>query len=240
MNRNNKFLNMKKINLKTVYNFTSNKDNIDTNFDTNANESKKNESKKFLLKDQINLKIVPLIKKKKCVFKYENLISSRNKDKKNNFSIGDKCSKSYTKKSKFESPFEKRKTYKYILRDIVNLSKRFHSPKYKEANLHRDILKTYSRNEKNNFFRISKTKNSYLKTWENTKHIFKNLKLNNYNKKMNDNNKIQTDEEINENFFLSNIIKNKERNRRGKNYYNQIHVNKMNKIIEKFSFNNMS
>ena len=57
---------------------------------------------------------------------------------------------------------------------------------------------------------------------------------------MNDINKIHTEEEINENFFLSNIIKNKERNRRGKNYYNQIHVNKMNKIIEKFSFNNLS
>ena len=41
-----------------------------------------------------------------------------------------------------------------------------------------------------------------------------------------------------ENILLRNLIINKERNRRAKNYYNNIHVNKIDKIIEKYSFTN--
>ena len=61
--------------------------------------------------------------------------------------------------------------------------------------------------------------------------------LNEKSKDMSSNKYLYT-EMFEENKFLRNIIINKERNRRAKNYYNQIHVNKMNKIIEKFSFIN--
>ena len=106
--------------------------------------------------------------------------------------------------------------------------------------MHRDILKTYSRNDTNNFFRISKNnKIKYLNTWGNTKHIF-NIKIDKNRKESNDITKNENEEDLSENIFLRNIIINRERNRIGKNYYNQIHLKKMNKIIEKFSFNNKS
>ena len=242
-NRNNKYLNMKKIYPTTIYKITKKNEDFDTNT-SESNKSIKNTIKKLILKDEINLKLIPLIKKKKCVFKYENLIMKKNKDDKSknriSTSFGDKCSKSYSKRFVFKSPFQEGKAYKYILRDIVNLSKRFHSPKYKEKELHRDILKTYSRNDTNNFFRISKNnKNKYLNTWGNTKNIF-NIKIDKNRKESNDITKNENEEDLSENIFLRNIIINRERNRIGKNYYNQIHLKKMNKIIEKFSFNNKS
>ena len=234
MNRNNRFINMKEFYPTTVYKLTSSKDYLDTN----PNVSKKIVFKNYLLKDQINLKIVPLIKKNKCIFKYENLMINKNKDKKGNKEVF-KCSKTFSKKSRFKSPFEEGKRNKYFLRDMVNFSKRFHSPKYKENKLHREILNTYSRNDNRNVFRISKNKNTnhYLKTWQNINH---NYKLDKRREKFNDIDKNQIETDINQNGFMRNIIINKERSRRGKNYYNQIHVNKMNKIIEKYSFNNVS
>lgn len=242
-NRNKKYMNIKKIYPTTVYKITPKKEE---DFDTNISESyklNKHNFKKLLLKDEINLKLIPLIKKKKCVFKYENLILRKNKENKSknriSTSFNDKSSKTYYKRIVFKSPFEEGKANKYILRDIVNLSIRFHSPKYKEKELQRNILKTYSRNGGDNYFRINKNnKIRYLNTWENARHIFNNIKLDKNKKESNDINK--NEKELNENIFLRNIIINKERNIRGKNYYNQIHLKKMNKIIEKFSFNNLS
>ena len=120
---------------------------------------------------------------------------------------------------------------------MVDFSKKMHSHKYNEKNLNRDILKTYSRNNaklRNNIQKI------YLKTYGNENHIFNKFKLDDSTDKFQDNHQINIEYEENkkELLFLKNIIKNKERNRRAKNYYNKIHVNKMNKIIEKFSFNN--
>ena len=210
--------------------------------DSKIDMSKKHDRKYFLLQDQINLRIVPLIKKNKCVFKYENLMLMKSPDKKSNkgvsTSFGITPSKTYTKKILFKSPFQEGKKNKKNLQIMVDLSKEFRSPKYKEKNIHKDIVKTFSRNSN-----ILKNKNNklYLKTYGNEKHIFNNIKLNDSD----DNNEKSNHKNLNngdykkEKIFLRNIIINKERNRRAKNYYNQIHVNKMNKIIEKFSFNNL-
>ena len=209
--------------------------------DSKVDISKKHDSKFFLLQDQINLRIVPLIKKNKCIFKYENLMLMKSPEKKNNkivsTSFGLTSSKTYTKKLLFKTPFQEGKRNKKNLKIMVDLSKEFHSPKYKENNIHKDIIKTFSRNNKN-----LKNKNSklYLKTYENEKHIFNNIKLDDIldNKEKSNHKNLDNGDYQKEKIFLRNIIINKERNRRAKNYYNQIHVNKMNKIIEKFSFNN--
>ena len=200
----------------------------------------KHDKKQFLFEDQINLKIVPLIKKDKCIFKYENLLLNKSPDKKNNNGISTSFrlpTKTYKKRFLFKSPFQEGKKNKNKLKIMVDFSKKMHSHKYNEKNLNRDILKTYSRNNaklRNNIQKI------YLKTYGNENHIFNKFKLDDSTDKFQDNHQINIEYEENKNelLFLKNIIKNKERNRRAKNYYNKIHVNKMNKIIEKFSFNN--
>ena len=64
----------------SIFKLRNSKDYQDSKIDM----SKKHDSKFFLLQDQINLRIVPLIKKNKCVFKYENLMLMKSPDKKNN------------------------------------------------------------------------------------------------------------------------------------------------------------
>ena len=123
---------------------------------------------------------------------------------------------------------------------MLDISKRIHSPKYKEKKVNRVIFKTVSRNDKN-IFKSSNNLKLYSKTCGNTNNIFNGIKLDRIKKldKTIENVKQKKYlEPKNENNFLLNIIKNKERNRRARNYYNKIHVSKVNKIIEKFSFNN--
>jgi len=207
--------------------------------ESKINNSKKVDRKYFLLEDQINLKVVPLIKKNKCVFKYENLMLMKSPEKKlkNGVSTSFALIRSKTEKKKFlfKSPFKEGKKNKNKLKIMVDFSKKIHSPKFKESNINRDILKTFINNDRNFSERNHKI---YLKTYGNEKHNNIKIKLDDSVEKSKNNN-LYDDSYKKENIFIRNIIKNKERNRRAKNYYNQMHVNKMNKIIEKFSFNNL-
>ena len=242
-NRNNRLLNQKEFFPTTIFKLRGSKDFLDSKIDI----SKKNDRNHFLFEDQINLRIVPLIKKKKCVFKYETLIEMKKNDIKRSNGISTsfvKPSKTYVKKYLFKSPFQERKKSKYKLKNMINLSKRIHSPKFKENKVNNVIFKTVSRNDKNNFKNDSNMK-LYLKTCGNIKNIFNDIKLDRIDKRIDKLDKTNENvkqnkylEQKNENTFLMNIIKIKERNRRARNYYNKIHVNKVNKIIEKFSFNN--
>lgn len=209
--------------------------------ESKINTFRNGDKKQFLFEDQINLRIVPLIKKKKCVFKYENLILKKSPVKKSNNRISTSSgfipNKSNNKKFLFKSPFQEGKKNKKKLKILVDFSKEIHSPKYKEKKLNQDILRIYLTNNKNERNKYQKI---YLKTYSNVKHLFNDIKLNykvgnSYEKNLNDH---KNDEYQKEKIFLKNIINNKERNRRAKNYYNHIHVNKMNKIIERYSFNN--
>jgi hypothetical protein len=222
----------------SIFKIRNSKDYLETKIDT----SKKKDRKQLLFEDKINLKIIPLIKKTKCGFKYENLLLAKNYKKPkvlifNSFAL--KPSKTYSKKYLFNSPFQESKKNKYKLKDMVEFSKIFHSPKFKETDINREIVKTSSRNN-NKYSRNRNNFQMYLKTCGNENHLFKDIKLEKANEKSKDmsSNKYLYTEIFEENKFLRNIIINKERNRRAKNYYNQIHVNKMNKIIEKFSFIN--
>ena len=200
----------------------------------------KHDKKQFLFEDQINLKIVPLIKRKKCAFKYENLKQAKSTEKKSSkrlfSSLTYKPLKTFSKQFSFKSPFQERKKNKNKLKVMVNLSKELHSPKIKENKLNKELLKVYSRNNNYLWYNIQK---NYLGTCGNGMNIFNKIKL---YKNVDKSTETHFDNYINEenkseNILLRNIIMNKERNRKAKNYYNHIHVNKMNKIIEKYSFN---
>ena len=216
------------------------KDNQES-LESNANISKKHDKKYFLFKDQINLKLVPVIKRKQFIFKNENLKLTKSLEKKSSKGISTsftyKPLKTYTKQFNFKSPFQEGKRNKNKLKIMVDLSKELHSSKIKENRLHNDLLKSYSRN--NNFLQNNIQKN-YFKTCGKQKHIFNKIKIyksiNKSGEKNFDN--FINEENKNENLFPRSVIINKERNRRAKNYHNQIHVNKMNKIIEKYSFSN--
>ena len=215
------------------------KDNKD-NLESITNISKKHDKKYFLFQDQINLKIVPLIKRKKCAFKYENLKQAKSTEKTSSkrlfSSLIYKPLKTFSKQFSFKSPFQERKKNKNKLKVMVNLSKELHSPKIKENKLNKELLKVYSRNNNYLWYNIQK---NYLDTCGNGMNIFNKIKL---YKNVDKSTETRFDNYVNEenkseNILLRNIIMNKERNRRAKNYYNHIHVNKMNKIIEKYSFN---
>ena len=206
--------------------------------ESKIDNTKKHDRKYFLLEDQINLKIIPLIKKNKCVFKYENLLLMKSPEKKTKNAKSNSSalipSKTYKKKFLFKSPFKEGKKNKNKLKIMVDFSKEIHSPKFKEKKINFDLQKTYSNKSRNIGERNHKI---YLKTYVNEQNIFNNIKLDD---SFESNSKNKYDDSYKkENLFIRKIINNKERNRRAKNYYNQIHVNKMNKIIEKFSFNNI-
>ena len=234
-NQNNKFMDQK-IYSNSIFNLRGRKDYLETKID----KTKKYDRNNFLSEDQINLRILPLIKRKKVIFKYENLIEKKNNDKKTNSRMSIsfvKPSKIYSKKYLFKSPFQEKKKNKYKLKIMVDLSKKIHSLKYNEKKINNIVLKNFSRNDKNNFKNSNNLK-IYLKTYANIKNIFNDIKIDKLDKTNENVKQNKYPEQKNENNFLRNIINIKERNRNARNYYNRIHINKMNKIIEKYSFNN--
>lgn len=223
--------------------------------ETNVKTPHKSKKKYFLTEDHINLKIMPLLKKKKCAFTYESLLKMKkeptkdtnisksvnklNNGRNNDSSANPSKSSKALKKFIFRSPFQENKNNSKRFKILVDISKEIHSPKEKENKLNKDLLRTFARNSKKEYFENKKNL-GYLKTYGNENHIFNDIKINEKSNKLNNskffiNNMILQNQE---NILLRNLIINKERNRRAKNYYNNIHVNKIDKIIEKYSFTN--
>lgn len=184
--------------------------------------------------------------KKKKIDSNSNISSTSN-------SFG-KC-KIISKKHLFLSPYKVMQNRTKLFKNMVNMSKDLHSPIRRENDLNKENFKIRSvprrntdtnkpiNNRKNEFFGIFpqmfiteklKIKKSILnevqkdktKSIEKSKERKKNIKF--MYKRLNC-----------ENNIIKNIIKNSEHQRRPNCYFNKLHLDKMNKIIEKYSFNNV-
>lgn len=184
--------------------------------------------------------------KKKKIDSNSNISSTSN-------SFG-KC-KIISKKHLFLSPYKVMQNRTKLFKNMVNMSKDLHSPIRRENDLNKENFKIRSvprrntdtnkpiNNRKNEYFGIFpqmfiteklKIKKSFLnevqkdktKSIEKTKERKKNIKF--MYKRLNC-----------ENNIIKNIIKNSEHQRRPNCYFNKLHLDKMNKIIEKYSFNNV-
>ena len=206
MNRNKYIFSSKYNNPTQTFKLRPSKDYQDSKINTIRSRDRK----QLLSEDSINLKIVPIIKNIKCVFKYENLNLNKKPEKRTyngiSTNFGLLPNKTYTKKVLFKSPYQKGKKNKNNLKRMVDFSKKFHSQKYKEIEINRDIVKTYSRNDNS---RIKDNRKIYLKTDGNEKHIYKNIKLENNTGKIHKKHtyKYIISDYKKEPIFLRNIIK---------------------------------
>lgn len=189
-----------------------------------------------------------------------NFIASKKKKIDSNSNISSpsnsfgKC-KIVSKKHLFLSPYKVMQTRTKLFKNMVNMSKELHSPVRRETDLNKENFKISSvprrnvntnnhiKNKKNEFFGIFpqmytteklKIKKSILN--EVKKEKTKSIDKSKENKK---NVKFIYRRLNCENPIIRNIIKNSEHKRRPNCYYNKLHLNKMHKIIEKYSFNNV-
>ena len=248
----------------------------------------------YLNEDKINLRLVPVMKSAKAIFRFtkndDNKIGCNHKvlkteindinNSKNKlfFNISKKYKsniymrtisnilstsnsfgkiKTFARKNIFFSPFQEGKKRNKIFRILVGFSKEIHSPKHNENNLINNIVniksfKTIKENEK-----IKNKKYQIFSQEFSTKRLrikdsIKNENEKNNKKKMkknNDNNNSKNKEKHkgkyllnrlnNENEIIKNKMKNKNKKIKANCYYNKLHLNKINDIIEKYSYNNI-
>ena len=250
----------------------------------------------YLNEDKINLRLVPVMKSAKAIFRFSknddnnkidtnkvlkteinDINNSRNKlffniSKKYSSNIYMKTIsnilstsnsfgkiKTFSRKNIFFSPFQEGKKRNKIFRILVDFSKEIHSPKHKENNLINNIVniksfKTIKENEKiknkklqifSQEFSIKRLrikdsiKNENEKN--NKKKKDKNNDSNNKNSKNKDKHKVKylLNRLNNENEVIKNKMKMKNKKLKPNCYYNKLHLNKINDIIEKYSYNNI-
>ena len=160
-----------------------------------------------------------------------------------------------SKKNIFLSPFEEGKKKSKIFKILVDFSREIHSPKHKETNLInksinirslKNIKMNKSQRKKNDIFLSEQFLSKKFKIKNNIFHENqKEQKVSNSNNKASkeEKNKIKylikrldDSSEIIRNTLL---LKNKKRKIKPNCYYNKLHLNKLNDIIEKYSYNNM-
>lgn len=244
----------------------------------------------YLNEDKINLRLVPVMKSAKAIFRFtknndnnkiNNKIDSNkalkteindinNSRNKLFFNISKKYSsniymktisnilstsnsfgkaKTISRKNIFFSPFQEGKKRSKIFKILVDFSKEIHSNKHKENNLINNIVninsfKTIKENEKikNKKFEIFSQEFSLkrLRIKDDIKiENEKNNKKNGNNSKENQKTKFLLNRLNNENEIIKNKMKNKKKKIRPNCYYNKLHLNKINDIIEKYSYNNI-
>jgi hypothetical protein len=172
---------------------------------------------------------------------FSNIISSSN-------SLGK--IKIFSKKKLFLSPFQYNNNKNKYFKNLVNFSKEIHSPKHKEKSLINNNFNIKSFN-KINEKQIRKRNQKTIFTPKFTLKKFKiKNELLNENKNENKNEKnYENDDKTKVKFLIKGlnkekeIIKNKMENKKKKIkpncYYNKLHLNKINDIIEKYSYNNI-
>jgi hypothetical protein len=160
-----------------------------------------------------------------------------------------------SKKNIFLSPFEEGKKKSKIFKILVDFSREIHSPKHKETNLInksinirslKNIKMNKNQRKKNDIFLSEQFLSKKFKIKNNIFHENqKEQKVSNSNNKASkeEKNKIKylikrldDSSEIIRNTLL---LKNKKRKIKPNCYYNKLHLNKLNDIIEKYSYNNM-
>ena len=163
--------------------------------------------------------------------------------------------KTISKKNIFLSPFEEGKKKSKIFKILVDFSREIHSPKQKEANL---INKSINiRSLKN--IKMSKNQRKKDDIFLSEQFLSKKFKIKNNifhenqkeQKDSNSKNKGSKEEKNKIKYLIKRLddssemvrntllIKNKKRKIRPNCYYNKLHLNKLNDIIEKYSYNNM-
>ena len=232
---------------KAIFRFTKNDENI--KFDNNNNKAFKTEIND--INNSKNKLFFNLSKKYSSniyMKTISNILSTSN-------SFGK--IKKFSRKNIFFSPFQEGKKRNKIFKILVDFSKEIHSTKHKENNLINNIVniksfKTIKENEKikNRKFEFFSQEFS-LKRLRIKDSIKKENKKNNKKKikKNNDNNRDNNSKEKhkvryllnrlnNENEIIKNKMKNKNKKIKANCYYNKLHLNKINDIIEKYSYNN--
>ena len=159
------------------------------------------------------------------------------------------------KKKLFLSPYQLGKNRKKLFKNLVSLSKDIHSPKKRENYIDKENFNLISyinlnenkKIEKSNKEEIFGLSHQLLSTnkFKIKKGILKdihNLKTESLGKNKNILNKIRFQNnglKLGKNAFLRKIIHNKENKKRINCYYNKMHLNKIQNILEKYSYNNM-
>jgi hypothetical protein len=183
--------------------------------------------------------------KKKKIDSNSNISSTSN-------SFG-KC-KIISKKHLFLSPYKVMQNRAKLFKNMVNMSKELHSPIRRENDLNKENFKissvprrntspnNHKKNKKNEYFGIfpQMYTNDKLRIKKNIlnemqKDKTKSIDKSKENKK---NMKFMYKRLKYENDIIKNIIKNSEHQRRPNCYFNKLHLNKMHKIFEKYSFIN--
>ena len=152
--------------------------------------------------------------------------------------------KPFSRKNIFLSPYQFNKNKNKIFQNLVKFSKEIHSPMYNAKNLFNNYFDIKSFRKINEKHLGNKTQNQNIIFNTLTNFKIKN-KLLNYDKIQNNNEKdnynIHSLIKVlnNDNIILKNKLENKRKKIRPNCYYNKLHLNKINEIIDKFSYNNI-